>query len=386
MANMMRSESTVLRTTADEITSPERTFASRILSQESFAEILSLERKRTERSNRRFVLLLVRSNCFQERAGDVTLFDKVRRAIAESTRDTDVTGWYQERSVIGVIFTEIGAGENNAIVEALTSRVTRSLAAALTSAQRGKLTLSFHVFPTDPSEKGGGSYTSIFYPELEPESERRKGSKVVKRAMDILGSIGALVVFSPILAAIAVAVKLSSKGPILFKQVRIGQRGQRFTFLKFRSMYTANDPSIHKEYVKKLILEGKAAKESGDGKNTVYKLTNDPRITKIGRFLRRSSLDELPQFMNVLLGDMSLVGPRPPVPYEFECYDLWHRRRLLEVKPGITGLWQVGGRSSVKFDEMVRLDLKYAQSWSPWMDIKILLQTPKAVVGGDGAY
>jgi lipopolysaccharide/colanic/teichoic acid biosynthesis glycosyltransferase len=115
-------------------------------------------------------------------------------------------------------------------------------------------------------------------------------------------------------------------------------------------------------------------------------MTNDPRITRIGRFLRRSSLDELPQFINVLKGDMSLVGPRPPLAYEYQEYDLWHRRRVLEVKPGITGLWQVNGRSRVSFNEMVRLDLRYARSWSIWLDVQILIKTPLAVLFGDGAY
>ena len=118
----------------------------------------------------------------------------------------------------------------------------------------------------------------------------------------------------------------------------------------------------------------------------VFKLTKDPRITRVGAFLRRTSLDELPQLINVLRGQMSLVGPRPPLPYEVETYDLWHRRRLLEAKPGITGLWQVSGRSRVTFDDMVRLDLHYARTWTPWEDIKILVRTPVAVVFGDGAH
>jgi lipopolysaccharide/colanic/teichoic acid biosynthesis glycosyltransferase len=122
------------------------------------------------------------------------------------------------------------------------------------------------------------------------------------------------------------------------------------------------------------------------GQKGVYKLTNDKRITPVGKFLRRTSLDELPQLLNVLSGDMSLVGPRPPIPYELATYQTWHRRRVLEVKPGITGLWQVTGRSRVKFDEMVRLDLRYATSWTPWLDLKILLQTPLAVIRGSGAY
>jgi lipopolysaccharide/colanic/teichoic acid biosynthesis glycosyltransferase len=151
-------------------------------------------------------------------------------------------------------------------------------------------------------------------------------------------------------------------------------------------MYTGNDSTSHREYVQKLIA-GKAEKQGeADGTEGVYKLTKDPRITKVGAFLRKTSLDELPQFINVLTGEMSLVGPRPPVPYEVEAYDIWHRGRLLEAKPGITGLWQIKGRSQVKFDDMVRLDLQYARSWSPWLDLKILMRTPGAVILGEGAH
>src|SRR5207302_3220833 len=125
---------------------------------------------------------------------------------------------------------------------------------------------------------------------------------------------------------------------------------------------------------------------SGTNGNAVYKITRDPRLTRVGRFLRKTSLDELPQLLNVLRGEMSLVGPRPPIPYELEVYDIWHRRRLLEVKPGITGLWQVTGRSRLRFDDMVRLDLRYAQARSVGLDLKILLQTPRAVFSGDGAH
>ena len=167
---------------------------------------------------------------------------------------------------------------------------------------------------------------------------------------------------------------------MFYHQPRVGQYGNLFVFLKFRSMYVNNDAAVHKEYVQQLIA-GKADTHPANGNGQgVYKLTKDPRITPVGAFLRKTSLDEFPQFFNVLKGEMSLVGPRPPVPYEVEAYDIWHRRRLLEAKPGITGLWQVSGRSRVKFDDMVRLDLQYARNWSPWMDVKILLRTPGAVV------
>jgi lipopolysaccharide/colanic/teichoic acid biosynthesis glycosyltransferase len=149
-------------------------------------------------------------------------------------------------------------------------------------------------------------------------------------------------------------------------------------------MYFRNDPKIHQDFVRQLISGKDESKRDASG--SVYKIKDDPRITPVGRFLRKTSLDELPQFLNVLTGEMSLVGPRPPIPYEVEAYDIWHRRRFLEAKPGITGLWQVEGRSRTKFDEMVRLDLRYAKIWSPWLDIKILLRTPGAVFRGDGAY
>jgi lipopolysaccharide/colanic/teichoic acid biosynthesis glycosyltransferase len=151
------------------------------------------------------------------------------------------------------------------------------------------------------------------------------------------------------------AIKLTSKGPVFCRQKRIGQCGVPFVFLKFRSMYVNNDGSIHKTYVKQLIA-GKAERHSVGSGDGVYKLTKDSRITRVGAFLRRTSLDELPQFINVLKGEMSLVGPRPAIAYEVEAYDIWHRRRVLEAKPGITGLWQVNGRSRVKFDDMGRAE------------------------------
>ena len=176
---------------------------------------------------------------------------------------------------------------------------------------------------------------------------------------------------------------------MFFRQKRVGQYGEQFVFLKFRSMHVNNDSSVHKEYVKQLIA-GSAQSHPGNGNgngNGVYKLTNDSRITRVGAFLRRTSLDELPQFINVLKGEMSLVGPRPAIAYEVAGNTTFGiGAGCLEAKPGITGLWQVNGRSRVKFDDMVRLDLRYAKTWSPWMDLKILLRTPVAVVFGDGAY
>jgi lipopolysaccharide/colanic/teichoic acid biosynthesis glycosyltransferase len=205
------------------------------------------------------------------------------------------------------------------------------------------------------------------------------GAKYVKRALDIGGSLLMLLLCAPLMLAIALAVKLTSPGPVLFRQRRVGHYGVLFTFLKFRTMYRGNDVKIHQEFVTRYI-KGEIAPVS-----TQYKLTSDPRVTRLGALLRKTSLDELPQLLNVLLGDMSLVGPRPPIPYELEYYQLWHRRRVLDVKPGITGLWQVTGRSRVTFDDMVRLDLRYVRHWSLWLDLRILLVTPRAVLSGTGA-
>ncbi len=147
-------------------------------------------------------------------------------------------------------------------------------------------------------------------------------------------------------------------------------------------MHEDSDANMHKQYVQRFI----SGQAETSGSVPVYKIKDDPRVTRIGKFLRKTSLDELPQFWNVLMGDMSLVGPRPPIPYEVECYDIWHRRRILEVKPGMTGLWQVRGRSRTTFNDMVRLDLQYAKSWSIWLDLKILFATPRAMISGNGAY
>lgn len=304
---------------------------------------------------------------------------RILGVLEKSTRETDIRGWYESGVAIGVIFTEIDPAVGRSAGNALVGKVRRLLQTELSVVEAGQICLSFYVFPED-WDKSSDPVT------LYPESKRkRRSAQIIKRVIDLGGSFTALALSSPLIFAIGVLVKLTSKGPVFFRQERVGRYGRTFVFLKFRSMYVNNDHHIHREYVKTLIA-GAAPKQREAGENKVFKLTNDPRITRVGRFLRKTSLDEIPQFWNVLIGDMSLVGPRPPIPYEVESYDIWHRRRLLETKPGITGLWQVNGRSRTTFDEMVRLDLRYASSWSVWMDLKILLRTPRAVVAGDGAY
>jgi exopolysaccharide biosynthesis polyprenyl glycosylphosphotransferase len=194
-----------------------------------------------------------------------------------------------------------------------------------------------------------------------------------KRAADIVLSLIALVVFTPVMALVAIAIKLDSPGPIIFRQTRCGKDGCTFTFLKFRGM----------------VADAEARRAELDQHNEadgpIFKMKDDPRVTRVGRFIRRTSLDELPQLWNVLRGDMSLVGPRPPIPAEVLRYEPWQRDRL-RVIPGITGLWQTSGRSGLSFNSMVHLDFEYIKTWSIWLDARILLSTVLAVLSTKGAY
>jgi len=348
--------------------------------------MIILERKRSERSRKRFMLLLLdMGDRPSEKNGKI--LGKILSVLSVSTRDTDVTGWYANECVVGVMFTEIGIDDSSAVPGTLLARVTETLRSNLTFEQFNGVSISFHVFPEDWDHEGGQRPSNpTLYPDISQREHTRKLFRMMKRMMDIVGSVLALVFLSPVFLTIALLVKATSEGPVFFRQRRIGQHGKSFVFLKFRSMYVNSDAAVHKEYVQQLIV-GKAEKQPSNGNgHGVYKLTTDSRITSVGAFLRKTSMDELPQFLNVLKGEMSLVGPRPPVRYEVEAYDIWHRGRLLEAKPGITGLWQVSGRSRLKFDDMVRLDLQYARTWSPWADVKILLRTPGAVVLGTGAH
>jgi lipopolysaccharide/colanic/teichoic acid biosynthesis glycosyltransferase len=356
-----------------------------LLSEPMFLQALCLERKRTERSRKPLVLVLLDTGRLLQNDGADRVRGRMASSMCAAVRETDVIGWYKEGSALGVICSELGTGEKESILEVLRRRVTTALQSSLQAGELNHIDISFHWFPEDAAEHATGS--RALYPDLMQREAATRVSRIIKRSIDVLGSSLALLILSPIFLAIAVAVKLSSPGPVLFRQRRVGQHGIPFTFLKFRSMYCGNDSQIHREYVRGFIAgnDGSSARAEGHGK-VVYKITQDPRVTGVGRFLRKTSADELPQLLNVLKGEMSLVGPRPPIPYEVEAYDIWHRRRLLEVKPGITGLWQVNGRSRLRFDDMVRLDLKYATAWSLWLDLKILLNTPRAIASGDGAY
>ncbi len=197
----------------------------------------------------------------------------------------------------------------------------------------------------------------------------------LKRGLDIGGSLAAITMFSPVFLATAAAIKLEDGGPIVFKQPRVGRGGRLFSMYKFRSMV----PNADK------LKDKLSTQNQHGGGGVTFKMKDDPRITRIGKFIRKFSIDEFPQFFNVLFGDMSLVGPRPPVPREVAKYKALHLRRLM-VKPGITCLWQIGGRAEIDFEGQVRLDLQYIASESVWGDVKILLKTVPAVLKGEGAY
>lgn len=357
------------------------------LDAEIFRRMIAIERKRTERSKAPFLLMLLEVVGDEGSKKDRKTLDRISSILLSSSRDTDLIGWYKDRVIVGAMFTGLVVHDKRSILETFLTKVTNTLRDELTPEQFNQVSISFHLFPDDwDHDKPGRPSNAALYPDIVSHDKGRRSLLLAKRITDVIGSTSMLIVFAPLFLVIALVIKASSKGPVFFRQQRVGRYGKIFTFLKFRSMYADNDASVHKEFVTRLIASEPNGNRQGVNSQGVYKLTNDRRITRVGRFLRRTSLDELPQFLNVLKGDMSLVGPRPPIPYELAAYQTWHRRRLLGVKPGITGLWQVMSRSSVQFDEMVRLDLRYASTWTPWLDLRILLRTPFAVIKGSGAY
>jgi lipopolysaccharide/colanic/teichoic acid biosynthesis glycosyltransferase len=357
-----------------------RQAGAQLIGQDLFRGVLVRERRRADRSDRPLLLVLVGLAGGRESAPART-WRAVSQALDACKRDTDVMGWFEQEQAIGVMLPEI-PGTGTAFVAELETRVRRELARTLEPDALEQLSVRLLVHPGPVSAEG---------PTVEGvdpliaklgSAEHSRTYYICKRVLDVVGSLVFIALFAPVFAVIAALVKLTSAGPVFFRQVRIGEGGKPFTMLKFRSMRVNTSADIHQQYVTQFIKSGAAAQAGAPG---VYKLVSDPRITPIGSFIRKTSIDEFPQFLNVLGGSMSLVGPRPPLKYEVEQYKPWHCRRVLEAKPGITGLWQVEGRSRTTFDEMVRLDLRYARSRSIWTDLKILLATPRAVIAGKGA-
>jgi len=345
-----------------------------VLSEDLFKDALVRERKRADRFEESFVLVLVSLN---GRAEGPSRWRPLLKGLSPKL-DADLIGWFERGSVLGFV-RSLADGDPKQTATSIAAAVRRELARSLSPSTVGYCSIRLEVY---------SPLSSSISPVLsEGRSERRAKHAVIraaaKRLLDIVGSTACLVTLSPVFLLVSALVKLTSEGPVFFRQQRVGQAGRPFTMLKFRTMRVNVDDGIHQKYVESFIQSGKPANAA---KNVVFKIVNDPRVTPIGNFLRKSSLDELPQFWNALKGEMSLVGPRPPVAYELVRYKGWHRRRVLEVKPGITGLWQVTGRSRTTFDEMVRLDLRYARNHSMWADLKILFATPWAVISGEGAH
>jgi exopolysaccharide biosynthesis polyprenyl glycosylphosphotransferase len=300
----------------------------------------------------------------------------VLSCIEKGLRATDIIG-YLGHDVIGILLPDTDETGGRKLVEKLVNGK-KDLPFAIL---RG--TYPDELFSHLNGERLATEDLSILF--LEDFSNHRTYQYVLKRAMDILGAVVGLLLLSPVMVMTALAVKATSAGPIIFKQTRLGKKGKPFVFYKFRSMNVKSDDKIHREYVTSLITKQSPVTNHGSAESPLFKIRSDPRITPVGHFIRKTSIDELPQLFNVLKGDMSLVGPRPPLAYETENYQSWHLRRILEAKPGITGLWQVSGRSRLSFDAMVRLDLTYARTWSLTMDMKIILKTFGVVIRGTGA-
>ena len=348
----------------------------------AFLTSLCHERTRAERSGRKFALMLIDARQALTVSRDFTVLRTFTSLLLNVTRRTDIVGWYENNSIAGILLTEFGEGDVHDAMRMVETRVREGLAAALPVFATDRLPISFHVFLEEWNfDDPDFAPDAKLHPDAPGRGEQGRASRIIKRGIDVAGSLAALVALTPIFVAIALIVKFTSKGPVFFRQQRIGQYGVPFTFLKFRSMYTQSKSTSHEEFVKKFIA-GKADANDNDG---LFKMKHDPRITPVGRFLRKTSLDELPQFINVLRGEMSLVGPRPPIQYELQAYNPWHLRRVLVARPGITGLWQVNGRSRTRFDEMVRLDLRYAAQQSAWLDLQILAKTPLAMISDKDA-
>ena len=360
-----------------------------------FQTELTREKRKTERSQKPFLLMLIDIKDLVRSKSDVSLIKKhdqnkrirkVENIFLDNTREVDLKGWYRSHRTVGIIFTEIDSLDRNFVKNKLHTKLCDAFSANLDH----KITIALYKFPQESKNltdiKKYEPDLDMHHDTLQPDFN--KSSLLFKRMLDMVGSIIGIVVLCPIMCIIPIVIKLSSDGPVLFRQKRMGRHGKPFTFLKFRTMFVDNNPDIHQEFVKNLICNKNGNNGNGENgrKDEIYKIQNDPRVTPLGRFLRKTSIDEIPQFFNVLKGDMSLVGPRPPIPYELEHYDLWHQRRVLELKPGITGIWQVHGRSSTTFDEMVRMDINYINKWSLMLDIKLLFMTPWVMLTGKGAH
>ena len=361
----------------------ERPIGVHVMNERVFKTVIHREHRRTDRADQSFIVALINAD------GDLAtaIWDDIIDGLASAKRDTDYLGWYRTNETLGLVLTDVNIPPQE-LALTVDARVQRALARRVRLDVFARLTISFHVHPDSAPLTRDEAPAYAVSPLPAPTSTPTKSAVLyagIKRAIDIIGSASLLLMLTPFLLLVGALVKLMSPGPMFFRQVRVGQMKKPFTMFKFRSMHVNADTTVHQQFYGEFIKSSKSQKLNGGDEATPFKIANDSRITPIGAILRKTSVDELPQLWNVLRGDMSLVGPRPPLPYELEQYERWHCRRVMDAKPGLTGLWQVAGRSRTSFDEMVRLDLRYAKTCSLATDLKILLATPGAVIAGKGA-
>lgn len=342
----------------------------RLVARGAFVKQLQNEQRRTDRSKVPCSIALFRVDGKRSGWGAV---HGLLSLLCAATRETDFLGYLRE-DLVGVLLTATDEQGVEGFVRKIAARVPDRQFSTATGTYPGQ---QLDALIADGEEMPGAS------PHRE-EGGARDGYRG-KRSLDVVGAMIAIVLSSPVMLLAALAVALTSPGPVILKQVRLGKRGEPFVFYKFRSMVVGGDDRIHREYVSSLISGDLEGLNQGSAERPLYKIKFDPRVTAVGRLIRKTSIDELPQLFNVLKGEMSLVGPRPPLAYEAEKYQSWHLRRILEAKPGMTGLWQVEGRSKTSFDDMVRLDLRYIESCSLIVDLKILIKTVRVVFRCDGA-
>jgi lipopolysaccharide/colanic/teichoic acid biosynthesis glycosyltransferase len=347
--------------------------ANEVLARQVFLGKLEREKRRADRSKSPLSIVRYQLQVDDQVRGTAERLVDVLRA---SCRETDTLGEF-DVGAVGVLLP--GTGEDGARV------FVRKLAERTSDL---RVSVSVTTYPDDAFgniAKGQGIPDEAAAFVDDGAVPTRTVEDAIKRLLDVLLSVSLLFALAPLMIGTAIAVAATSRGPVIFRQPRLGKGGVPFDFYKFRSMHQSNDDSIHRAFVANLIQGKHADINQQSSADPLFKIKHDPRVTSVGRFIRSTSIDELPQLFNVLKGDMSLVGPRPPLSYEAAQYQSWHLRRILEVRPGITGLWQVEGRSRVSFDEMVRMDLRYIKQRSLALDFKLLVRTVSVVLARQGA-
>lgn len=370
-----------------------------IYQKEFFLWMLRQEIYRVERTNQPLSMILLEISSLKNMIQTYcaiplnNLVNIMACILEEDFRKTDIKGWYNN-DILAILLPNTNKSGASIAYKKLREELAKSVMQKdIKSNNHFDTAFSIHIYPDSLLNKnelckikGASQNPFTLCQNHFKYHNKSRIQHFLKRLIDLLGSVFGLFCLLPLILFIGLIIKLTSPGPVFFKQTRFGYHGIPFIFYKFRTMYYGVDDKSHREYVNNLIQGSNEKINLGSTQEPVLKMNNDPRVTRFGKYLRRSSLDELPQLFNVLKGEMSLVGPRPPIPYEIEKYQNWHLKRILEVKPGITGIWQVNGRSRTTFNDMVRMDLQYARNWTIGMDIVILCKTIKVVLSTKGAY